>query len=282
MNVLIFGANGNIGKQLAKKFIKNSKIKKIFCFDLQSKSNIKSRKIIYFKFSNLIINNLIVNEKINVAIFASFIMNFQSAVSKLKKKNYLLENIKVFNLGLDFILKNKINKLIYLSSVAVYGDQKSKLSELSKTIPSSIYGYTKLYLEKLIIRKSQEKNFKYLILRLPHIYGPEQKNNFVYYFLNSRNKISINGDGNQIRNLLHIHDLYRFMIKAINFKKNNILNICNEQLSLNQIIKIIGIKVKYGPAITEPKNQIIDGIKAKKLFRWKPIINFKRNYKIAK
>ena len=273
MNVLIFGSNGNIGTQLTKKFVAEKKVKKIYLVDIGKNSKIGSKKIKYYKFRNL--NNLIIKDKIDISIFASFIMNSK----KLNQKKYLIENEKILEKGIFFLSKNNINNFIYLSSVAVYGDQKKICDEKAIVKPFTNYGKIKLHIEKLIKKKSKVLKLRYLILRLSHIYGPKIKNNFIYLFLQNKNNIIINGDGEQIRNLLHVNDLYNFILKTINFKKNNILNLCNEEFSLNSILKIIGAKVKYKKSIKEPKYQRIIGYKARKLFKWKPVFKLKLNIK---
>jgi len=111
------------------------------------------------------------------------------------------------------------------------------------------------------------------------MYGPKIKNNFIYFFLRNKDKIIINGDGSQIRNLLHVHDLYNFILKAITFKNNNIFNLSNEEFSLNSILKMIGATPKYRSAIKEPKYQKIISKKAKKLFGWQPKLKLKSNIK---
>jgi nucleoside-diphosphate-sugar epimerase len=273
MNILLFGSNGNLGNQLVKKFIKDKKIQKIFLVDLETNSKSKSKKIKYINFKNL--KKFALKDKIEVIIFASFIMNFKEA----NPNEYLKKNIRIIKNGLRFLSINKIKKIIYFSSIAVYGNQKLPCDEKARTNPINIYGKTKLHIEKLIQKKSKNDKFKYLILRLPHMYGPQIKNNFIYFFLRNKDKIIINGDGNQIRNLLHVHDLYNFILKALTFKTNNIFNLSNEEFSLNSILKMIGATPKYKSAIKEPKYQKIIAKKARKLFGWQPKLKLKSNIK---
>ena len=273
MNILLFGSNGNLGNQLAKKFIIDKKIQKIFLIDIKKNSKIRSKKIKYISLKDL--RRFVFKDKIEIVIFASFIMNFK----KINPSEYLEKNIKIIENGLKFISINKVKKFIYFSSVAVYGNQIKPCNEKSRTNPINIYGKTKLHIEKLIKRKSKDGKFKYLILRLPHIYGPKIKNNFIYFFLKNKNKIVINGDGNQIRNLLHVYDLYNFILKAFSFKKNNIINLSNEEFSINNIIKMIDANPKYKNAIKEPKYQKILAKKAKKIFGWQPKFKLKSSIK---
>jgi UDP-glucose 4-epimerase len=275
MNILIFGSEGNIGSALTREFIKNNAIKKILLIDIVKNSTHKSRKIEYFNFSNINDKNFKIRENFEIIIFTSFITDFRN---ERIKKNYLRNNINIIQTGINLLKKDNSKRLIYLSSVAVYGKKNVICDEKTKTTPYNIYSYTKLKIENFIKNQSKKYKFKYLILRLPHVYGPNITNNFISSFIKKK-IISIDGDGTQIRNLLHIHDLYNFIVKSMNFKKNYTLNIGHEQFSLNEIVKILGKNYKYRNQSTGPKNQIINFSKAKKLFKWRPIFYFKNTYK---
>jgi len=130
MNILLFGSNGNLGNQLVKKFIEDKKIHKIFLIDIEINSKIKSKRIKYINFKSL--KNFVLKDKIEIVIFASFIMNFKEA----DPNEYLKKNIRIIKNGLSFLSINKIKKFIYFSSVAVYGNQKKPCDEKQELIPS--------------------------------------------------------------------------------------------------------------------------------------------------
>lgn len=275
MNIVIFGSEGNIGSELTRQFINNNAIKKILLIDKLKNSKHKSRKIQYFTFNNLNHKNFKIIKNFETIIFTSFITDFTNIKNK---KKYLSDNTNIIQAGINFLRINNVKRLIYLSSVAVYGKKNIICDEKTKTDPYNIYSLTKLKIENFIKNKSEKYKFRYLILRLPHLYGPNIINNFISFFIKKK-IIPIDGDGTQIRNLLHIHDLYNFIAKAINFKKNYTLNLGHEQLSLNEIVKILRKNYEYRNQSSGPKNQIINFNKAKKLFKWYPIFYFKNTYK---
>lgn len=63
-------------------------------------------------------------------------------------------------------VKNKIRKIIFASSAAVYGDHENIISEKSATAPLSTYGKSKLDAETQIRKFADEFGFDAVILRL--------------------------------------------------------------------------------------------------------------------
>jgi len=98
-----------------------------------------------------------------------------------ESKNDIFEKVNVT--GTANLLQSLENKIIedffiYVSSVSVYGVSKGeKIDENHKCNPNSPYALSKLKAENLIINWCKRKNIKYLILRLPLIYGENPKGN---------------------------------------------------------------------------------------------------------
>ena len=107
---------------------------------------------------------------------------------------------------------------------------------------------------------------------MTHIYGENIKNNFVNLFLKNKNRLQINGTGNQTRNLLHVDDLFSLIKKVNNLKQSSIINLASDDnISLNRIIKLIKGKATYNNI--NFKNNYPSKIsyqKAKRMFNWSP------------
>jgi UDP-glucose 4-epimerase len=99
--------------------------------------------------------------------------------SKWKKLQKVIEN----NVNLTKKLVKTIPanaKLIYASTVEVYGERPGKITERTPTNPTSPYGITKLASERLIQKECRNRNIKYNIIRLPTVYGPWQREDMTY------------------------------------------------------------------------------------------------------
>jgi UDP-4-keto-D-QuiNAc 4-reductase len=98
--------------------------------------------------------------------------------------NYLREYLET-NRDLTLSLAKKaiearVKKFIFISSVAVYGRFKGGVISLNDNPrPDDPYGESKLEAEKGLVDLFAHKESKCIILRLPMVYGPENKGNML-------------------------------------------------------------------------------------------------------
>tara|TARA_B100000886_G_scaffold334281_1_gene289570 strand:+ start:4211 stop:5071 length:861 start_codon:yes stop_codon:yes gene_type:complete len=275
MNILIIGSEGSIGKSIKNHFLKKKNVNKIICID-KVQNQKKIAKIYYKKLdlSQNIQSKIIFKKKIDIVFFLSFNLNFK----KVEKKKYIEEGKNILKNGLKIIKQNKIKKIIYFSSFAVYGKKEGIIKESDVTRPFTVYGKLKKYSENKII--SNSSNYKYLILRISQIYGSQIKTNIIYKFIlntKSGKKIYLYGSGKQKRDFLSIKDFLALLDKLYNFKTSGIYNVCgNSSFSIMQILNILNYKFKIKTINNEDFNLVGDNTKLKKKFKWKPSINFKK------
>ena len=144
----------------------------------------------------------------------------------------------------------KAKKFILISTIEVYGNNNNK-NELNKTNKknNTNYGLNRLYLEDFI-----KKNFNFLIIRLPIVYGKNLKKNFIYDLINKKNLDQLNY--NDIVQIYNVDNL----IKDINYclrKKINEFNVWSEPIKLGEIAKkIFNIKIskKMKPRMMKMKS----------------------------
>jgi UDP-glucose 4-epimerase len=188
---------------------------------------------------------------------------------------------------LEYIAKySPQTKLIYISSVSVYGDSyKNKIRENSKVNPISIYAKSKILSEEFCKHYQKKFNISVVILRVSSLYGNGLKKQVIYDSVRKilANNIFFHGTGNEIRNFLHINDFLSLIYKIIkkNFKNFELYNCGGDQnikiaLLINNLKKIIKKKIKpeFNKSFIKlnPKSLRIDNRKIKKEFKWKPIV----------
>jgi len=71
-------------------------------------------------------------------------------------------------------IENKIKKIIFASSAAVYDESKIPVNENAKTNSSSPYGKSKLAAEQNIKKISKESDINAISLRMFNVYGKGQ------------------------------------------------------------------------------------------------------------
>lgn len=115
----------------------------------------------------------------------------------------------------EYIRENKIPKIIFTSSMAVYKGEENALNELSAVEPRSCYGISKLTAEQYIKNRAVSGDYSYSIFRLFNVYGPGQNYNnllqgmvSIYIAQAVRTKqIKITGSADRFRDFIHVSDV---------------------------------------------------------------------------
>lgn len=202
------------------------------------------------------------------------------------------DDVKVNVLGtiniIRAVIQNKVKKLIYASSVAVYGEAEFlPITENHPLNPTSPYGISKLASEKYCLLIGKCFNFQTVILRYFNTYGPRQTLTpyvgvitiFINRLLGERPPV-IFGDGEQIRDFICVEDVARANILAMEKEVDGmVFNIgTGKGKSINEIANLLikrinpRLKPKYRPQQPgEANNWISDITQAKKLLGFKPL-----------
>lgn len=229
--VLILGGTGYIGTNLAL-YLCNA-------YDVTVTGRENTNGILNqnknIKFLKLRLNDShLINEIVDIYdIFIMLIPNIQPH-NKVPNNKYELEEIinptkQLFNL---LVSKNK--KIVFSSTGgAVYGDSGYKISkETDFCLPLNSYGEFKLELENHLrmLQKSSELNAT--ILRISNPYGGNFRGYFKSGFINNalhklalKSSINIWGDGQQIRDYIHILDLCEYIKRVLEISGFQLINI---------------------------------------------------------
>ena len=118
-----------------------------------------------------------------------------------------------------------IRDFVFLSSCSVYGNVKGLYDEVKEetlTNPLSSYAHAKLQSEKIILDRAKEvPHFHPTILRLTTVFGwsPRPRldlvTNLFAYNAWKEGKITIYGDGEQYRSLIHVRDVARAVVQTL-------------------------------------------------------------------
>ena len=165
----------------------------------------------------------------------------------------LLHNVvPTLNL-LDLCCVEGVGKVIFASSGGtVYGvtQPESVIDESAPTNPISAYGVTKLTIEKYLALYKRLHNLDYHVLRVSNPYGPGQsphkRQGLVATILHralTRQTIEIWGDGEIVRDYLHVQDVARAFLYASQYKGDfRIMNVgSGVGLSVNRVVKDIEV-----------------------------------------
>lgn len=196
-----------------------------------------------------------------------------------------------------------VNKIVFSSTAAVYGDPESTpIVEDSITEPTNPYGETKLAMEKMMKWFESAYGINYVSLRYFNAAGADKDGNIgedhvpethliplvLQVPLGKRDKIDIYGDdydtadGTCIRDYIHVLDLAQAHYKALQWLRENssseIFNLGNGNgYSVNEVIrtarKVTGHPI---PAVVAPRRPgdpailVASSKKAQDVLGWKP------------
>jgi nucleoside-diphosphate-sugar epimerase len=180
-------------------------------------------------------------KKYNLIIFSSITKNKNS-------NNNFLKNLKMIQNITPFLNTKKIAKVIYISSVEVYGENPDlPITEKTLINPRNLYGLAKFVSEQYLRLEVERK--KLLVLRLPGYYGyGDMYQSVIGKFIKSatcNKKILINSSGSELRDFLFVNDFPVILNNLINQNIYGIINIVSgHSSSILSIAKYISKLVK--------------------------------------
>ena len=200
LKFLITGGNGFVGSFLKNKLCSNHHLVKTL-----GKSKNNDYRV------DLTKDFLKINEDFNVVIHSASIVHNPKHANSINQK-LIIEDLEItFNL-LRCIEKTSYQKLIFLSSVSVYGiDFGKDINITQKISPKSGYGFSKAISEKIFIHNIPKE--KLLILRLPLVNGPNPKGNIkkAMNAIESGKMVLFKGNL-AVKTVLELEDLYSFLV----------------------------------------------------------------------
>jgi UDP-glucose 4-epimerase len=171
-------------------------------------------------------------------------------------------------------LPNIPKKIIFLSTLDVYQSCEEPINEASTTLPATLYGWSKLYGEKMLEQWANANGVALQILRIGHIYGSGEEHYQKLIPVSIRKALkgespSIFTKGEELRSFLHVSDCINAIVSAINLNADcGPINIASDKaLSVKQIIQIIidEVGLKTSPIIQANnipgKNVVFDNTK---------------------
>lgn len=225
--VIVIGGNGFLGREVVKQCLERGWKTDCAYFGKRDSINKESRA---FKIEEL--------EKIRPSYDIVFMLAAKIPYGKMDEPD--LEMVEA-NIGLPIrvITHFKKSKIVFASSVSIYGDTRHTLNELSACSNPSLYGLSKLAGEYVIKNHSL-----YSIVRFASLYGKGMKaETFLPKIVanaKSNGKITLFGDGRRKQNYFHVRDAAElFILAGLTKSSDTYLGISNKSYSNLEVAKKI-------------------------------------------
>lgn len=316
MNILITGGAGYIGSHVLKQLLETTTHTIVVIDNLSTGQqqaidtlqNIRSFDFVKLDLGDFeSVKTLFKSYNIEVVLhFAASIVVPESVSNPLK---YYLNNTVNTTHLIDIAVKANVDRFIFSSTAAVYGEPTEipleGVSETFPTNPINPYGMSKLMSEQILCDVAKAyPSFRYIIFRYFNVAGADSVSTVPLIgqslpdathlikvatecAIGKREKISIFGDdyetydGTGVRDYIHVDDLARAHIDAIDYLKNHESDIFNigygVGYSVKEIIRTIE-KISSKQLVVEvvprrkgdPAQLIADNRKIIQKMQWNP------------
>ena len=250
-NYLITGGCGFIGQHLAERLLLKKKCH-IDLIDLPGKKNFVDSKNINLIKADISKENVFKKLKKKYDIAFHLAAQTSGYLSELKIKKDINTNIIGSYNFCEWAKQKRPKRVVFTSSMSVYGKIANKVKESKICNPNSIYGMSKYYSEKLF-QRLRKHSIKVTIFRLFNIYGPNQDLENLYQGMFSiylaqalkGNKIEVTGSLKRYRDFVYISDTISALMINPKSKKNYIMNLgTGKRNSVKRVINIIKHELK--------------------------------------
>lgn len=304
IKTIVTGGAGFIGSHLVDKLIRRGcKVTVIDNLSTGKKENLNPKAKFYkIDICSPEISQIFKKEKPRVVFHYAAQINGQKSAEN-PMKNARTDILGSLNIIQNFISINRssqqkgVHKIIFASSVGVYGEPKTlPVKESHPLNPIASYPVAKLAIENYL-NYFKSRGLDFVSLRYSNVYGPRQPSKMgeggvIAVFINKilkKDKPIILGSGRQTRDFLHVDDAVNAAILALNARKSSIYNVgTNKEITINALFKLLSniLKVKTEP-IFQPLRQgeiirsRIDYSKIKKEFGWQPEYDLEKGLREA-
>ena len=229
MKVVVFGGAGFLGSHVAD--VLTERGHEVVIFDLKKSSYLKAGQV-------SIVGDITDQKAVEKAVQGCEVAyNFAGIADMDEAKTKPLDTVKNNILGNTILLeasrKNGVKRFIFASTLYVY----------SKA--GSFYRSSKQACELLVENYHEIYGLDFTILRYGSLYGPRATgSNWIYKILKQaflEGKIIRHGDGEELREYIHVYDAARLSVDILNgeYKNQHVIITGNQQIKVKDLLIMV-------------------------------------------
>jgi dTDP-glucose 4,6-dehydratase len=292
MRIVITGAAGFIGSHLSETLLNRGHsvvgIDNLLTGDMANIAHLAGRDFVFVKHD--------VTNYINVDGPVDVVFHWASPASPIDYLEWPIPTLKVGALGTHNALglaKAKHARFVIASTSEVYGDplehpqKETYWGNVNPVGPRGVYDEAKRFAEAITMAYHRYHGVDAKIVRIFNTYGPRMRvrdgravPNFIAQALRNED-VTIFGSGAQTRSFCYVSDLVDGILRLVDSKENDPVNIGNpHELSIEAIARVIikmtgsSSRLVFQPLPTDdPKVRKPDITRARTLLGWEPTVS---------
>lgn len=188
---------------------------------------------------------------------------------------------------LEAARRHRIRKVVFSSSALVYGEALSRpIKESDQALPNTPYGASKLHCESLCRTYSSLYGIATISFRYFNVYGPNQRPggygavvpSFAYKLMN-REPVTLFGDGEQVRDFIHVSDVVEAnYLAATSPSVTGVYNLgAGQGITINALLRCIAAETECKPLLVrangrpgDARHSVADINALQEVFRFAP------------
>ena len=238
MKAVIFGGSGFLGSHIADTLTKEGY--DVTIFDTQKSKYLQEKQ-------KMIVGDILDQKAVEKAIKGCDVVYHFAALADIEAAHLEpLKTVKYNILGTTIILeacrKYKVKRFVFASTIYVYSDA------------GSFYRSSKQACELIIENYKEVFDLPYTILRYGSLYGPRaDEKNWIHRVLKQAiadGKITRYGDGEEIREYIHVEDAAKLSVDILSkeFENENVIITGNQPMKIKDLLimikEILGNKIE--------------------------------------
>ena len=292
MRVVVTGAAGFIGSHLTETLLDRGHsvvgIDNLLTGDLANIAHLRTRDFEFIHHD--------VTKYIDVAGAVDAVLHWASPASPVDYLELPIQTLKVGSLGTHNALglaKAKRARFVLASTSEVYGDplehpqKETYWGNVNPIGPRGVYDEAKRFGEAITLAYHRYHGVDTKIVRIFNTYGPRMRlrdGRAVPAFMSQalqNEDLTVFGDGTQTRSFCYVSDLVEGILRLLESKTNDPVNIGNpHEITIEQIartiIRLVGATstIVYRPLpVDDPKQRRPDITRARTLLDWEPTVD---------
>jgi nucleoside-diphosphate-sugar epimerase len=212
--ILITGGTGFIGSRLALRCAADGHAVRVFAL-VRTKAEKQNQKAVEEAGVEVVLGSVTEADRVQAAVRDRDVVFHLAAAQhemNIPDQRYWEVNVTGTKAVLDACLAAGVGRLVYGSSIGVYGAPEGQLDERSPVRPDNLYGETKLAAENLV--RAFKDQLRVVIVRISEVYGPGDQRLLKLFTAIKSGVFVLIGGGENLHQLIFIDDLVNGLLLA--------------------------------------------------------------------